>query len=330
MATLSARPSRSRIVKFFPSSVKSVPFSLRSLTPFLALSRTPHGLLDMTTPLAAACLCLGHVPPPLTALVGLITVFAGYTAVYALNDVVDVRLDRERLAQEGFDPRDAATDLDAALPRHPIAQGAIRFRDALLWAMGWSAVALLGALWLNPMCAAVFIAGCLLEALYCRLFRVSPLRTLVNGVVKTLGSVAAVLAVAPSPPPVFLAVLFTLLFFWEIGGQNIPNDFMDMEEDIRLGARTIPVRLGPDMAAYIAALTLGAAVILLPLLFHVSPAGFILPHYLLLAGAAWLLLIEPGRRFYRSRTPESAGCLFNRASLFPPALLAIVVIRLMF
>jgi hypothetical protein len=32
-----------------------------------------------------------------TTLLGLITVFAGYTAVYALNDLVDYRTDREKV-----------------------------------------------------------------------------------------------------------------------------------------------------------------------------------------------------------------------------------------
>lgn len=64
----------------------------------LGLSRTPHGLLDVATPGLAALLCLGHFPDTSVIIVGLITAFAGYTAVYALNDLVDRRVDRERLA----------------------------------------------------------------------------------------------------------------------------------------------------------------------------------------------------------------------------------------
>ena len=56
---------------------------------FLGLSRTPHGILDMATPPMAALLWLGHFPPFLVVIVGLITAFAGYTAVYALNDLID-------------------------------------------------------------------------------------------------------------------------------------------------------------------------------------------------------------------------------------------------
>ena len=66
---------------------------------FFALSRTPHGLVDMATPGLAALLGLGAFPPPLTIALGFMTVFAGYTAVYALNDVVDFRADKEKLKQ---------------------------------------------------------------------------------------------------------------------------------------------------------------------------------------------------------------------------------------
>src|SRR5512135_1255253 len=68
---------------------------------FLALSRTPHGLLDLAAPALAALLWLGRFPPLSVTALGLLTVFAGYTAVYALNDVVDYRVDREKLRLKG-------------------------------------------------------------------------------------------------------------------------------------------------------------------------------------------------------------------------------------
>ena len=59
---------------------------------FLALSRTPHLLIDLATPMAVALLCLGKFPPLSTIILGLITVFAGYACIYALNDVTDYKL----------------------------------------------------------------------------------------------------------------------------------------------------------------------------------------------------------------------------------------------
>ena len=59
---------------------------LNRLKLFGALSRTPHGVLDMTTPVFGACLWLGGLPDVGVILLGILTVFSGYTAVYALND----------------------------------------------------------------------------------------------------------------------------------------------------------------------------------------------------------------------------------------------------
>jgi hypothetical protein len=68
---------------------------------FLALSRTPHGLLDLATPALAALLCYGGLPPFGVIILGLLTGFAGYTAVYALNDLVDYRVDQRSSRRPG-------------------------------------------------------------------------------------------------------------------------------------------------------------------------------------------------------------------------------------
>jgi 4-hydroxybenzoate polyprenyltransferase len=204
---------------------------------FFALSRTPHGLLDMATPGLAALLWLGEFPSVRTVVIGLITTFAGYTAVYALNDLVDYRTDKEKLRLGGF--QDSRNYLDAAIIRHPLAQGFLSIKEGFTWAGAWSLVALLGAFLLNPVCVLIFLAGCSLEIIYCLMWKISPFRSLVSGVVKASGALAAIFAVDPDPSISFLLVLFFWLFFWEIGGQNIPNDWAEIEEDRQLQARTI-------------------------------------------------------------------------------------------
>ena len=135
-------------------------------------------------------------------------------------------------------------------------------------------MALAGAYRLNPVCAYIFLAGCLLEAVYCRLLRVSHLRTLVSGLVKTLGGVAALYAVSPHPSRGLVLVLFLWLFCWEIGGQNIPADWHDLEEDKRLGAQTIPVYCGPEGAGAMALGALAVSTALSALLLWVAPLRF--------------------------------------------------------
>ncbi len=292
----------------------------------MALSRTPHGLLDLATPALAALLWFGGVPPLEVTAVGLLTVFAGYTAVYALNDVVDYRVDQEKLKATGGRPK--ASYLDALFMRHPMAQGQVGFGEGLLWTLGWAAMALAGAYHLNPACAYIFLAGCLLEVIYCLLLRVSHLRTLVSGLVKTLGGMAAVFAVDPHPAPGFLLLLFLWLFCWEIGGQNIPADWHDVEEDQSLGAQTIPVRYGPDKANAIILGALGLSVVLSTVLLQVTPLRFtpVLMGLAVAVGGYFLLL--PALRLYQTKDKAQAAALFNRASYYPLAILSLALVNL--
>jgi 4-hydroxybenzoate polyprenyltransferase len=295
---------------------------------FFALSRTPHGLLDMCTPAFGALLWLGHFPPVQTIIIGIITTFAGYTAVYALNDVIDYKADREKAAMGGFS--NTGNDLDSIIVRHPMAQGLLSFREGLLWALSWALLALIGAYILNPVCVLIFLCGCALETLYCVLWRVSPFRTIVSGAVKTSGALAAVFAVDPHPSWMYITGLFLLLFFWEIGGQNIPNDGFDIEEDKRFNARTIPVVYGIQTANVIIVatviLTLITSTVLFYLSWTVTNFGFIL---ISVAVGTYLLLL-PALTLYQSRKGSHAMALFNRASYYPAALLVIVLIEILF
>jgi 4-hydroxybenzoate polyprenyltransferase len=278
----------------------------------------------MATPGLAAALWLGDLPHPMVVALGIVTAFAGYTAVYALNDIVDYRADREKVRGDGLTP--AQRDLDAVFVRHPMAQGLLSFRDGLVWTGGWALLALLGAYLLNPVCALIFLTGCLLEAVYCLLLRITHLRVVVSGIVKTSGGMAAVFAVDPSPSPVFLGALFLWLFFWEIGGQNVPNDWTDLDEDRRLRARTLPARLGRRSAGRVILLSLGLAVALSLGVYWVTPAplGPVYPAGALVVGVFFLWI--PAFRLIRSGGAEQASALFNRASYYPLAMLGVVVL----
>ena len=280
----------------------------------------------MCTPAFAALLWLGRFPAVEVILVGLLTTFAGYTAVYALNDVVDYRVDREKAAVGGLAAM--GSDIDGVIVRHPMAQGLISFAEGWAWALFWSTVALMGAFILNPVCILIFVGGCVCEAVYCRLWRVSPYRTLVSGAVKTSGAMAAVFAVDPAPAPGFLAALFLTLFFWEIGGQNIPNDMTDIEEDRQMLARTIPVCFGVERSIAIAAASLSAAVLINPVVFQLAALprkGFF---SLLALAVGCCLLLWPALRLVQGQGRDHAMALFNRASYYPPALLGVVLISL--
>ncbi|UCG05128.1 MAG: UbiA family prenyltransferase [Desulfobacterales bacterium] len=311
-----------------PESSIQNPFSgLSRLKLFWALSRTPHGLLDMCTPAFGALLWLGHFPPIHIIIIGLITTFAGYTAVYALNDVIDYKVDREKVAAGGFS--DLASDLDSVLVRHPMAQGLLSFKEGILWALAWALLALIGAYLLNPVCVLIFICGCALESIYCLLWRVSPFRTFVSGAVKTSGAIAAVFAVDATPSPMYLSFLFLLLFFWEIGGQNIPNDWGDIEEDRRMNAKTIPVRWGLQRSNLIIMLTIMLTLCMSAMIFYFAGARFEFVSVLLALIVGCYLLLFPAIKLHKTKDRDQAMALFNKASYYPLALLVVVVIQLL-
>jgi 4-hydroxybenzoate polyprenyltransferase len=294
---------------------------------FWALSRTPHGILDMATPALGALLWLGQFPSFDVILIGLVTTFAGYTAVYALNDVIDYRVDKEKLKLCGN--FDIECDLDAAMVRHPMAQGYLSFKEGLLWTVGWSILAIWGAYTLNPVCILIFVIGCSLETLYCLLLKVTHLRTLVSGGVKTAGAIAGVFAVDPRPSPIFLFMLFLWLFLWEIGGQNVPNDWTDIEEDRRLNAKTIPVRLGTNSANAIILGSLIASLIFSTVAFYCSPIPFEFPFLVAAVATGFFFFILPAWLLYQTKKSHYAMVLFNMASIYPLALLVIVVIKIL-
>ncbi len=299
---------------------------LLQLKLFFALSRTPHGLLDMATPALAALLWYGSFPPLTITILGLSTAFAGYTAVYALNDLVDYHVDKKRV-EDGLLP-DIHNDLDSIFVRHPLAYGLLPLKKGLLWVIAWASLALAGSYLLNPFCAVIFLGSCLLEALYCLLWKSGYLKVLLSGAVKTSGAVAAVFAVDPSPSLPPLLLLFLWLFFWEIGGQNIPNDWADIEEDRVLQASTIPVQFGPVLTKGLIFFSLLLAVALNMVSLGVSPVGSRFAGVTASLGAGIYLLLLPAYRLYRTQERGQALALFNSASYYPVALLAVIIITI--
>jgi 4-hydroxybenzoate polyprenyltransferase len=282
----------------------------------------------MATPALGALLWLGAFPPwPVMAL-GLLTAFAGYTAVYALNDIIDYRVDKERVQFGKY--RASESYLDDVLVRHPMARGLLSFRAGLLWTVAWSLVALIGAYILNPVCVLIFIGGCLLEIIYCLMLKVSYLRTVISGGVKTTGAVAAVFAVDPDPSMIFLFFLFLWLFLWEIGGQNIPHDWADIEEDVQLNTDTIPVRFGPVRSTALIIVTVGAAFCLSMVSFFYSKIDYESIFFLAAGIAGVFFLVLPTFQLYKTKQRGEAMALFNKASYYPLGLLGVVLVKLVF
>ncbi|MFO7583191.1 MAG: UbiA family prenyltransferase [Anaerolineales bacterium] len=290
---------------------------------FFALSRTTHGVLDVAMPGFTALLWLGAFPEWPVLLLSIFTAFAGYTAIYALNDLVAIKTDREKFAGDGINE---GYSVEASEMRYPLAQNILSLRQGWAWFAFWYLIALIGAYLLNPVIVLIVIAAAVLEVVYCRLLKVTYWRTLVSGLVKSAGPVAAVFVVQPNPSLPLLLLMLLWLILWEIGGQNIPADWNDVEEDKRVGAKTIPLTFGPEKAGLLVVITLTLTTLVSLFLPLMSPKPLGWP-YLLATGLAGLfLLILPGIQLYQKRESRQAGRLFDRASYYPLAQLAIMTV----
>lgn len=290
---------------------------------FLALSRSAHGILDVALPGFAALLWLGTLPAwPILAL-SVFTAVAGYTAIYALNDLVGVKTDQEKFAAVGLTP---GYSVEASELRYPLAQKLLSVRSGLAWFGFWYVLTLIGAWLINPPIVLIVLAAAVLEIAYCLLLKVTYWRTLVSGLVKSCGPFAAVFVVQPEPSLALLGVLLAWIMLWEIGGQNIPADWNDIEEDRLVGARTIPLALGPRKAGVLVVITLTLTVIASAFLPRMSPLalGPVYQALNLLAGA--YLLLWPALQLLRSGAPRQAARLFDSASFYPLAQLALIAV----
>jgi 4-hydroxybenzoate polyprenyltransferase len=293
---------------------------------FIGLSRMTHSVLDVAHPAAGALLVLGAAPSLRIAALGLVSAFSGFTAVFALNDVMDAKVDAEKMAKYRKDSE--AFDIDSVGTRHPIAQGSLGRPAAIAWVVFWGVLSLATAYLLKPLCAILLVAAVALELLYCRLLRVTHWKALLSGMMVAVGGLAGVFAVSSSPPPLAVILFALWAASWEIGGRNITNDWSDIEEDVNLGIRTLPIRFGRAASSRIAA-GFASAIILCSLAFPLVAPVRLVPVYLILAAAAGLLLLVlPGLRWLREQSTESAMAYFNKACFYPLAVFAALAISI--
>ncbi|OPY65231.1 MAG: prenyltransferase [Syntrophorhabdaceae bacterium PtaU1.Bin034] len=290
---------------------------------YFGLSRMSHSVLDIGQPGLGAILALGAFPPYPTLLLGLLAAFSGFTCVFALNDLMDCKVDAERMEkhQRGF----TNFDIDVVGIRHPIAQRVLSFPHAFAWVFVWGTLSLCIAFSLNPVCFLILVAAIALEITYCSLLRVTCWKTILSGGMVGIGALAGVFAVVKDPPVTFLLLFFFWAFCWEIGARNIPNDWTDLEEDIHLGIETIPVRYGRRLSSTVSFILLCLTVVLgFWLVLPVPLQNQTFFQIGSVATGAYFLII-PGWRWLRSQSMDDAMVLFNRACVYPAAMLLVAV-----
>jgi 4-hydroxybenzoate polyprenyltransferase len=148
----------------------------------------------------------------------------------------------------------------------------------------------------------------------------------VSGLVKASGPIAAVFVVDPNPSATSLLLLLVWLFFWEIGGQNVPADWNDTAEDRRVNAKTIPIHFGVDKAGIIVISALAITVITSIFLPTVSPLKLGLPYIALSLVIGYIFLLQPGFQLNKNKHGRDAARLFDRASYYPMAQFVLIAI----
>ena len=285
-------------------------------------SRGTQALLSIAQPLVAVLVVTDD--PPLPRLAATTAALAlAYVAVFALNDLLDVGLDRARFDHErsydGF-------DVDSAGFRHPVARGALPFGAAVAWVGGLMAVSLAIAAWLGPVCVVLLVVAAGLEVLYCRLATVTPHKCALSGVMVALGAAVGAFAMDVPVPALPLGLFLVWLALWEIGGRNLVNDMGDVEEDSQLGIRTVPVVRGPVVAARWAfRCALGSSIAGIALAVALQPL-YGLVGVVGVAVAAWTTLLDPARKLLREPTAERAMAVFNRGTFHPVLVLAALLL----
>ncbi|WP_233580657.1 UbiA prenyltransferase family protein [Streptomyces triticirhizae] len=284
-------------------------------------SRGTQATLSVAQPLLGLLLA-GGAPPGRVVLVALAS-FAAYFAVFAVNDLIDWNIDQQRFAHlrefEGF-------DIDSAGVRHPLAQGRLSLPVAASWVASLGAVALVLAAMISWVCVVLFVTAALLEAAYCKLARVTPYKTLLTGVMVALGGCVGWFAVTDAVDEPVLWLFALWLAAWEIGGRNIVNDLADVDEDVHLGVRTVPVVYGRRRSGLLSAATLLVAFVAsvgmtlgaLPVFGLLGLAGTVV--------AGGVALVCPALRLLRCCEPRTALAVFNRASLYPVAVLGFALL----
>lgn len=291
------------------------------LKKFFGLSRMTHSVLDIAHPALGAILVFGGAPRPFTIAIGLLAAFSGYTAVFALNDLLDWKVDCEKLG--GYAGKRECFDLDSVGLRHPIAQGCIAFRSALGWVLFWGVLALGFAFLLDPICSLLMAVAAGLETAYCRLLRVTHWKTILSGLMVAVGGMAGVFAVTTAPPALMVALFAFWACTWEMGCRNIPNDWSDLEEDAALRIKTMPVRFG-RLATSRVSFVLACVTVLASLLFPFAVSmRFVLVFQAGALAAGILLLVVPGARWLRDQETKSAMLFFNRACFYPLAVFVV-------
>lgn len=293
---------------------------MRRVALFFDLARGKSALFSVSEPVLGAMLATGTIPSVRVCLLGLLAALAGYFCVYSLNDLLDLRADREEIRVSSPDPlawKPEVAHMDIVTLRHPVAAGALPLWAAVTFVVTMGAIGLVAAYLLRPLCAWLFIACALLELLYCSLRRRTWLKVIPAATMVAVGGLAGWFAVGHATWGAL--AFFFLLYGWETG-RNLTNDLADVIHDRLVGITTLASTHGPSVAARVI-LADGMAMVVLA---FAQPTAWVVRG--LLAAVALVTMAIPSYVLSRNPDEPSAQRYFNRLTFFPPLAAACTIV----
>jgi 4-hydroxybenzoate polyprenyltransferase len=285
---------------------------MRRAVLFLDLARGKSAMFSVSEPVLGAMLATGTIPSLRVCLLGIVAALAGYFCVYSLNDLLDLRADREEIRVSSPDPlawKPEVAHMDVMALRHPVAAGALPLWAAVAWVATMGLIGLGAAYLLRPLCAYLFVGCAGLEIIYCSLRRQTWLKVIPAASMVAAGGLAGWFAVGRTTWGAL--AFFVLLFGWE-AGRNLTNDLADVVHDRMVGITTLASTHGPAVASKVI-LADGMAMVAISLAL---PVAWVVRG--LLAGVALLTMTLPSLVLYRNPDEPSAQRYFNRLTFFPP------------
>jgi 4-hydroxybenzoate polyprenyltransferase len=300
---------------------------MRRAVLFLDLARGRSAMFSVSEPVLGAMLATGTIPALRVCLLGIVAALAGYFCVYSLNDLLDLRADREEIRVSSPDPlawKPEVAHMDVMTLRHPVAAGALPLWAAVTWVTTMGVIGLTAAYLLRPLCAYLFVGCAALEIIYCSLRRQTWLKVIPAAGMVAAGGLAGWFAVGKTTWGAL--AFFVLLFGWE-AGRNLTNDLADVVHDRLVGITTLASTHGPAVASKVI-LADGVAMVAVSLAQPVGQSSAGGPWVVrgLLAAVALLTMTVPSLLLYRNPDEPSAQRHFNRLTFFPPLAAACAII----
>jgi 4-hydroxybenzoate polyprenyltransferase/geranylgeranylglycerol-phosphate geranylgeranyltransferase len=263
-------------------NTKSIKIVLKKIVAFIELTRPFNYLVPVAGGLSGAIVAMGSNPGAMKLLPVIGLCLMGYMAGQIMNDYIDRHVDEYNA------------------PHRPIPSKRISPKEALTCAALIYGIFTIASFTINFFAGAITIIALILAASYSILKKYGVIANMIFPVIISLIAPYASLVTTGTIPPAVVLIAVTI-FFYDFG-MNIIGTFKDIEGDKAAGVCTLPVRIGPFMAAVIVAI---ASVISMMIAFMPYYLGYLKADYFILLGIALIFTLKSRISLLKNPTPST-------------------------